>query len=251
MALDQYDELVISHTPWAYYPMDETTGTVMTDQSGNARNGSYLNAPVLASRTFTIANGLEWVGPDLNGTNQYAQTPAFNNTGWAGLTYECWIILDVQLDGTGIMSNIFTSNPIPLEFGAAVAAVNGNVLNMGRYDGSAWTTLASASIVATLGTIHHFVATVTSGGAATLWYDNTKIIDGAMGWSTDTDATYIGRRHDDAGGRDFVDGTIAKAAIYDRALTATEIGQHWDRAHTLPGTPLWTDNGSKSAMVMG
>lgn len=250
MALDLYDDLVISHTPWAYYPMDETSGTVMADRSGNGRDGSYFNTPALASRIFNNSGGLQWVGPDLNGTNQYAQTPAFDNTGWAGLTYECWVILDVQLDGTGIMSNVYTNNPIPLEFGAAVSAVNGNVLNVGRYSGSAWTVLDSSSVTATLSTIHHFVATVTSGGAATLWYDNTKIVDGALGWSTDTDATYIGRRHDTAGGRNYVDGTITKAAIYERALTATEIGQHWAMA-TKAQVPLWSDNGSKSAMVMG
>lgn len=50
-----------------YYPLDETSGTVAYDRSGNARNGAYVAAPTLAN---LLAPGGK-LAPLFNGSTQY------------------------------------------------------------------------------------------------------------------------------------------------------------------------------------
>lgn len=44
LVLDTFGSALI-----AYYPLDETSGTVVYDRSGNGRNGAYVNSPTLAN----------------------------------------------------------------------------------------------------------------------------------------------------------------------------------------------------------
>lgn len=58
----------------AYYPLDETSGTVAYDRSGNGRNGAYVASPTLAN---LLAPGGK-LAPLFNGTTQYVE---FSNSG--------------------------------------------------------------------------------------------------------------------------------------------------------------------------
>lgn len=48
---------VLSMAPWAYYKLDETSGTAANDSSGNSRNGTYITGPVPASPVFAGSSG--------------------------------------------------------------------------------------------------------------------------------------------------------------------------------------------------
>lgn len=51
----------------AYYPLDETSGTVVYDRSGNARNGAYVAAPTLSNLQAPSGK----LAPLFNGSTQY------------------------------------------------------------------------------------------------------------------------------------------------------------------------------------
>lgn len=219
-----YEQLVIGSSPYLYYALNETTGTVATDLSGNGRHGTYNGAPALASRTLG-----KWLTADFDGTNDFVSTPAFNTTGWPGISVECWYLLDTQLSGTGLISETYTGSGdrITLEIGGSINAATGGILMVARYNGSAWHQAASTTTSA-LNTRYHIVGTMDATTLiGELWLNGTKIATGSLNsWMPDAEAWTIGRRHD-ASGTPYVNGAIAHSAIYNRVVTPAEIAARY------------------------
>jgi len=104
-----YQDTILSYSPVAYWRMDDTSGSTMTDSSGNGYNGSYVNTPTLNSTSLlNIDPGNPSVA--FNGTNEYAtraHNVAFNATQFTVLA---WIKADSlpSADWTTIMQKSST-----------------------------------------------------------------------------------------------------------------------------------------------
>jgi lysophospholipase L1-like esterase len=67
-----YAEQVQALAPIAYWPMDDASGTVALDASGNGRNGAYRAAgEPLLGQSVTDAQGTRFVAPLFDGSNDY------------------------------------------------------------------------------------------------------------------------------------------------------------------------------------
>lgn len=219
-----YDEMILEHAPYLFYKLDETSGTVATDLSGNGRHGTYSGSPALATRSIG-----DWACCDFDGSNDFVTTPAFSVSGWAGVTLECWCIADVALNGTGIMNQIYSGSGdvITLMMGAEGGA-GATTFQLSRWSGSAWQQASTGAPLATA-TVHHLVGTLSAAGTGVLYRNGAQVATGAMTYIADADAWYIGRRYNGESTLPFFNGAIARAAMYDRAITSDEVLAHYQR----------------------
>jgi hypothetical protein len=101
-----YEDAVLANNPYAYYRLDETSGTVAADSSGNSRNGAFVNAPTLGQSGPLTQPGNTAVRFTSTGA-QYVNIPLpFGGAGWTEITVEAWInILGLTGDFQAIVSS--------------------------------------------------------------------------------------------------------------------------------------------------
>jgi hypothetical protein len=204
----------------AYWPLAETKGTVVYDIAGT-HHGSYMNHPVLGADGPGQRSAVGF-----NGTNDYALVPrdvrndfslevwfkspgggvGTNNTQWwqgAGL-------LDAEVAG------VTDDFGISLDASGQVWAGTGNpdtsIHSGPGLNDNAW---------------HHVVFTRTqASGALTLYVDGAQVATGTGG--TQLLAAAPGLRLGVLQtGVNFYTGTLADAAMYDTALPATTVADHF------------------------
>ena len=188
----------------AHYQLDESSGTIAADASGNGNNGS-------------VAGGATWTsgrldgGLDLDGVNDAVQLPALNlnsNT----VTLAAWINRDSQKDFAGILFS---------RSGSTVAGLNLSTNNQLGYHWNDDEWQFNSGLVVPENEWTH-VALVLEPDRATLYVNgqaSTNIATHAI--EQFNGVTYLGR--DPGNSSRYFDGQIDDARIYNRALDAGEI----------------------------
>lgn len=221
---------VIERTPGlvGYWPLNETSGTAAAGY-GTAGNGAYTGTPTLnqAGPSIYLPTGV-----GLNATGQYVTTSHATNYASA-VSVEAWIRPDAQTDDNGTIIALreyyaSATAEFPIALVSNTDAKVGLLLSQGN-DFTTDLTLLSAALDTT-GRWYHVVGTFTTTSAA-LFVDGIMVTSGSTGWSLSSSSKTwrIGSSHYYAAGTDLSDfkGRIAHAAIYNRALTAAEILDHY------------------------
>lgn len=223
-----YSSEVLADSPLMYFRMGESSGTTMTDSSGNGRNGTYVNSPTLGSTglltgdsdtavTFTGAAGQEATVPDDNSLD-----------GLSAFTVEVWLNGSATFSGTNyIVSRDDGSANRSFMFRAV-----SNKLQFVKIPNGTVTTSGATTLV--VGNIYHFAA-VYNGTDIRLYVngvlDNTPAAaTGSLG--TINRILEIGMRL--AAGP--MVGVFDEIAIYGTALSSTRIAAHYTAGTTAPGT---------------
>ena len=212
-AAREYRAAVLATNPVGYWRLGEASGTVAVDQMG-VNNGTYVNAPTLG------ATGL------LTGDSDTAVTFVAASHQWVGLSYvglanhdfSLAIIMKPTANSLGANNaNLFGSSPggpdLALNAGLLTAAI-ATVLSDVGYNGS---------FVA--GTTYHVVVIYVISTGALIYYVNgspvrTTTLSGA--WVGSAPLDFIGRYGSAANIR-WWDGTLDEPAIWNRALSPTEV----------------------------
>ena len=200
-------EETVVHEAW--YKMDETTGTVAADSSGNGHNAT-LSSP--NGPTWTAGhtgNGLlfdgidDWVG---------ASTGIVPVT---DLTYEAWV-KTTDPDGA-IMEAVGTVNPQYSDGQDRNLCLAGGQLTHRIYDDE---TIGSTTLIND-GSWHFVAATMSSSGAHRLYVDGVQVAEGTKGVSDVTNEVgYVIGRGPQCGP---LTGTIDDVRIYNTARTPAQI----------------------------
>ena len=230
---------ILNDSPVAYWRLDDAAGTTATNLGsiGGGVNGTYQNNPALNSAPL-YSGGASSV--DFDGINQFISIPdsnQINTSPQAQRTVE----LVFNADTTAGRQVLF-------EEGATVNALtiyifNGSLYVTGR-DAGAWGP-ANISIPINAGETYHVAFTLDSGPGDFIGYVNGVEIgretvtatfpshSGNIGIGAMNQATWF---HDGAqGGNGFYfDGRISDLAIYNDALSATDMEQ---RASAVLGVP--------------
>lgn len=201
-----YAALVSGDKPIAYYPLNESSGTTAFDYAGGF-NGTYMNNPTLAaSGPSTYIPASATFGGSFVSLGNPAELQFTN-----AITMEAWVYPTTTGSLNDIMAKGFSWQP----YGELCMRANGNNYTAGPATGgqesAAWT---------------HVVGT----------YDGTNWVLYVNGASVSTatesgDLLYsapwaIGSGTLDGANRYFY-GSIAQAAIYTRALSATQVAAHY------------------------
>jgi uncharacterized repeat protein (TIGR01451 family) len=195
-----------------YWAFDEASGSVATDGSGLGNNGNIINA--------TRVPGESGGALSFNG-NAYVDIPNNASMNFNGaVTMSAWINPQSIMAANDILSHGYSVSPIQAVF---------MHIYQGRYEvgsqinnGTAF--IAAAAVPASdVGTFVH-LAGVYDGSTWTLYRNGVAVATTPSGTgSTTVNANWaIGARG--GGGSQFFNGVIDEVRLYQRALSAAEIG---------------------------
>ncbi len=191
-----------------YWKLDESTGTVDYDFSGNGNNGTLYNSP--SSTTGQVGGALNFGGTSyvqVNNTSSISMgTNAHTATAW------------IKLNSYG------TYRPVIAKRSGATVDFNYHIDNntgdgkMASYNG---TNYVGSTNAVPLGTWHH-VAWVYSSGVVSFYLDGAANgTSSQVSGSANSANLYIGT--DNGTVQYYFDGAIDDLRIYNRALSETEV----------------------------
>jgi glucose/arabinose dehydrogenase len=224
-----------NNNPTATYRFDEASGTTAVDATGNGHSAVYVNGPALG-QSGALAAGTA-VG--LNGVNQYVSLPAAPFGQYGGpLSFETWFNAPPGASGTllGQVGGGTLPGGAPISGYVPVVhlGVDGRLRSSLFWHGSASQRLVSPpGAVFNDGNWHH-VAVTFAGGMETLYVDGAQVGQQAVSqvaYAT-AYAYFLGVGFTDLwaggnGGWHYFQGRLDEASLYPRALTASEVAQHF------------------------
>jgi signal peptidase I len=218
-----YKTAVLGDTPSFFWRLDESSGTVVDDETANGRDGTLA----AASSAWSQAGALTTESNSALRTSQAAITANTSVAGPAAFTVEAWVkttsAAGGRILGFGNGSGINASSTVDRQL---YLGTNGRAY-FGV--GTAKTVVASTAAVNN-GAWHYVVGTYTSGTNGMKLY-----VDGTLqGSATATPVSMIGFWRAGAEGMtgwtsnpgQYFDGTLDELAAYPRVLTATEVQDH-------------------------
>lgn len=224
-----YAQTVLEDGPVAFWPLDETSGTVANDISGNGYNATYEGSPTLGAAA--IAGGL---GRSVNlsgASTEYvalAAPPAALQL--VEGSFEAWVKQSTVKNGAGIFCGGFSTT---VNWAIGQGAKNTDpattaLLFGGNYD-SGWDYAGYASTLSA-GEVAHVVYT-NDGTTARLYLNGVQIYTGtSRTFTPNAAAIFIGGNWNGptVNGWSTLAGLISNCAIYNKVLTATQILNHYN-----------------------
>lgn len=218
---DTYRDEILSDSPVGFWRLDEVSGTVAFDSSGNGRHGTYVGG-YLQNSEGALSGGNQAV--QFNGASGYVQLPGtWGNV--PAVTVEAWIQ---------------TSDPVPPDFQSIIATPDGGFThfqihttgNAGAYTSSGFVALPIPRPLPTA--VWRHLAMVISSGHSQIYLNGEPLgPEVTTPFSQILPATFvpngsrgvrIGNGHQ--GGRWFR-GRLDEVAIYYSALSAERIRAHY------------------------
>jgi hypothetical protein len=218
-AMASYMATVLADSPTAYYRLGESSGTTMTDASGNSNNGTYSGSPTLGT-TGAVAGD---TAVSFNGS-QRGITPFLFNPSATSWSLEFWAnptvdgrssqrALVSQQDGTGTGRDwIFetTSGGLSTFFNATQQDWTGGALPLNTY------TFISLTCDVSTGTLR--------------WYKNgTFDTSYAVTIESATGAVIVGNEKFPTSSNGFI-GAMDEAALFTTRLSDAQIQSHFAAA---------------------
>jgi Concanavalin A-like lectin/glucanases superfamily len=216
-----YRATVLSDHPVAYWPIDETSGTVMTDATRNGNNGDYTGGFALGQpgAVAGVANG----SVAFDGLTGAAAVPDSASLRVDHVTIEVWLKKRADTEYGAYV----TKNLVPGDIAGTGWFELLNGYHDGRIEfrvtGDAGATFASSGALEL--NRWYYVAATYDGTTAKLYING--VLDNSITINTtpkqSADPLFLGRRPDGYFNNAFLD----EVAIYPGALSADRILAHW------------------------
>ncbi len=230
-SLNPYAAALVTDGPLAYWPLNETNGSIAYDLVGGY-NGSYIGGFALGQSGVPLLGfGSPSYSALFDGVSGYVDIPEgpFNITG--AITALAWVNVPSALPHfCGLIGHADTSWRL---------SVNGSG-DPGSADGSAVDATSPTSII---GTGWHMVA-YTYTGASSVSNNGALYVDGVRK-ASNTVVTPAGNGLDvwiggspDYGTQRLLSGSVAHAAVFTKALSASQISALYNAASTAPTVTL-------------
>lgn len=227
-----YSSLVLGSKPKAYYRLNESSGTVASDASGNSNTGTYTGVGVTYSVTGAVINDAN-KAVTLNGTSGDMACPAaVDPSTFTALTIECWVKLSTLTLSTS--PALFANEVVGASHKGVVLFFNSTAtaLNFLLGNGTTATTCTGSFTFAT-GTWYHLAATW-DGSTMTVYVNGvskgTASFTGPIASSTNN--LTLGHN---PGGTDFFTGSVDEFAVYPSSLPVTTLLEHYNVANQAQG----------------
>ncbi|MCP3918988.1 MAG: LamG domain-containing protein [bacterium] len=199
-----------------HYRLDETSGTGVSDSSGNG-----LDAQLFASPQMWVPGQIGG-GLALNGFGHHARAASDPLHDVAQLSITAWVNVNVLGDWDGVLTKGINTSPYALQLGFPIGKFKftanwGNPV--GGVGGGTWT--SSADLLPA--TWHHLGVTF-DGNEVRLYLDGgLDSVHAAAGVILGTAAESLTLGADFPGGDEFFDGILDDVRLYDGPLSASDI----------------------------
>lgn len=211
---------VKSDSPYAYFPMDELTGTTLKDVSGGQ--------DITVSGGFTLNQSLGPLrGISFNGTSGFGSVGTSSYTLWA---WECWFKTTTDLTSSSSLGVLLggggTTNPIIYTGGNVTSTFSNEIISMTRSSSNGMWVWDSAVGSASGGVPHH-LAIRWNGTGYDIYLDMVLVSNNTTGTLTQVVASnlYIAR---DVTGSYFFNGIIGHAAWYTSNVPVSRFRAHYE-----------------------
>lgn len=234
-----YAEVVLADGPYAYWRLDETSGTVAVDSSGNNRHGAYVAPVSLAVGKLLPASPNTAYVQLSGGGSGYVDVSAANQfCAGADWSLECWLnVYSFNQSVSNMGCTIMVSLTVPggttgWVIAGAESPRGGLIYYTKNFSG--------LGINGTLPQARTYFAAVHTGANQTLAvYLNGSLLgsqhDGAAMAPLIEPGLYIGAANNEAA---LLDGLIGEFAVYNGALSADQILRHYSAG--MGATPPFT-----------
>ena len=205
----------------AWYPF---TGNA-NDSSGNGHNGTNYGATLTTDR-----NGNTNRAYSFDGVSNYMSVPNIAQSGNSARSFVCWVQITDSSNEQCIISSGYPSpyNTFNLVYNyhsSVGVTYNVGLGVMGFVPGDYYPITGTTGMAISNGQWHQAVVTYDGAGALKLYVDgilNNSTI--GMTYTTTAQNNFFGKSNH-VGAEGYYDGKLDDIAIYNRALTATEITQ--------------------------
>lgn len=224
-----YDAVVLADRPQVYCPLNDTSGTVARDWSGHRSHGT-----IQGGSGVTLNQQGPWSGSTamaFNGSNGSVVIPTYPNV--STLTVELWAKQtastgdnprfianghpDNSNNGFELMVGLVGTTP-----GTGFAVGNGTT-----YEAAIDTSLADL----TLGEWYYLVGTY-DGAAVRLFINGQLKATTSAALGNLTANHEVGIAYNPSYSGDYLTGSVAKVAVYERVLTPSRILAHYNAGRT-------------------
>ena len=222
-----YQTVVLGDSPVLLWALNDTSGTTVTDLSGNGHSGTYTGGYTLASAAGPVLGGGNAVL--LNGTTGYIGAAAsYVGPSAYPWSIEVWVNCDNLTTGNyasficqGIPGSDNSGWQIQNDYGS---------YNFIAGNGTTQATAAGGSLAAN-GWV--YLAGTFDGTTLTLYVNGVSTATAALaGYAADgTEAVTSGAEN---GASNFFNGLLAWVAVYPTALTGTQVSNHYNAAPLAP-----------------
>ena len=224
-----YDSTILADGPVSYWPLNESSGTTAHDIAGT-NPGTYTG-------TYTLGqSGIGDGETSVAFTGTASVSTAVTASAALPLSIESW----VSFTGTNgsLIAGVQGSPTYPLIL-MALKSTGGNVAGAGWWTGSS--NIAQSAGAINNGAWHHLVGVYTTGHVA-LYLDGSLAQQISVGATTSTPSTLtIGGGNASSGYANgptaSANGSVAKVALYNYALTSTQVSSHYAARATTPSQP--------------
>jgi len=213
--MSTYSTTVLADTPIAYYRLDESSGTSVTDYSGNGYTGTLSGSGTIQGVAGAIVGDSD-TAYTFNNSGEVTATVTSLPTGSATWSIEAWINYPSSNSFLSVAVCIGTFTSLACGF---IGLDNTGHAQVGTSGGN-----HSASSVLSTNTWHHFVGTY-NGSTMLLYVDGVQVVSTSQSLSltgaTISIASVTGSLHDT------FKGSIDEVAIYNAVLTPTRVVAHY------------------------
>lgn len=240
-----YDSVVLADSPAAYFKLQETVGTTLTDSSGNSVVGGTTAVGVTYNQTGAILSDPNSRSLLFDGTSGFWQA-VLNLSAGHTFTFECWLKMATLGSGAAILMEIPTTGFTATAGGALVEA-DGSSVSWQQF-AHGWCTVAGTQSTVgyqatnpALGVFHHLVFTwdySLSGSTAQmkLYVDSVLQTPTSLATANATQNVLNGTFSLMARGNStlFRSGNMGNAAFYPTVLSASQVLAHYAAAFPSP-----------------
>jgi hypothetical protein len=229
------DALIMAQSPWAYYKLDETSGTTFTDSSGNGRHLTVVADSPEIGRPPLIAPGY-CVRFGFNSTD-YIRDGSYHAAVSALVAGNKEFTLEtiIQIDSLATTSDIIhLGNAIVGGAQGVVLRCNSSgSLRIQFYTGS-FLTFGSATGAISTGAVYHVAARRKTGGVYDVFLNGSNVANGTNSTSVQCSDTTssggtsicLGATYAAGSSSNYMHGSQDYTAIYAAPLTDAEIMSH-------------------------
>ena len=199
-----------------YWRLGESSGTVACDSTANHDNGTYLGGVTLGVPGAIAADPDTAVS--LDGSSGQVSVPASSSLNVGDtFTIEAWVKRGTSKSGSNEVIASKQEGSLVLMFNEA------DQLTLRR---STYGNIATANVATTDTASWHYVVATKNGASVHLYLDGTDVTGTVANqtMTNNTEPLAIGQ----SSGSAYIKGTLDEVALYNTALTPTQITQHYE-----------------------